>query len=81
MDIGEAYTVRPRSIRSTRRPGGGAEQVTPTFDHTKLAIDVSASIHNGRADPGTVGKLARFIVNVIHEVKMGDAPQRLEHIL
>jgi len=38
------------------------------LDHTELAINVSISIHNHRANLGMIGKLAYLIMVLIHEL-------------
>jgi hypothetical protein len=65
-DISEADTATLNEVNKTA--GGGTEQVTPAFDHTKLTIDVGTPIDDSGADPRTVGKLARLVVDLIYEL-------------
>jgi fructose-specific component phosphotransferase system IIB-like protein len=66
VNIGKAYTTMLDKVNKMAR--GGTKQVIPMLDHTELAINVGTSIHNCRADPGMIGKLACLIMDLIHEL-------------
>ncbi len=63
--------MRPRSMRSTRRPGVALEQVASTLDETELLVDVGTAINNGGANPRPVGKFTGLVVDLGDKLTSG----------
>jgi hypothetical protein len=61
-DVGKADASTLDKIDETAR--SSTEEVTSTLDLTELLVDVCTAVHDGGANPGTVGEFAGLIVNL-----------------
>jgi len=69
LDVGKRDAVAFDQVNKT--PRCGAQQVTATLDLAQLLVDVSTTVDDRTADPGTVGEFAGFVMNLADELAGG----------
>jgi hypothetical protein len=74
LDVLERNATTLYEIDKTTR--GSNEQIATALDLAKLRTNVGTTVDDARADPGSVGKLARLIVDLGDQLTSGSQDQR-----
>lgn len=65
-NVGETDATALDEVDETAR--GGAKQIAATLDQTELAVNIGATVDDGRANPRAICELAGLVVNLVDKL-------------